>query len=196
MIRLIETTQETTAAEAIGQLTPGYRCVGISAGQFSMLDVLDAIIDQVGTGGDVTLASWTIARTEIERVASFIEARRFGSLRLVLDRSFPTRWPQYVAALVEAVGTDVLRVTRTHAKFGLVSVGPWRIAIRASFNLNPSPRCEQFDIDDSPEIYALFDTWVSRLNVVAAPGLTHGGKKAFDALFARGSAWGKSLSRD
>ena len=182
-MRIIETTLTMSASDAIGTLTHGYRCVGISAGQFSMLDVLDALIDRAGTGGDVTLVSWTIARTAIARVAAFVKARRFGRLRIVLDRSFPGRWPAYVAALIDAVGNDVLRVTRTHAKFGLLAVGDWRLAVRASFNLNPSPRCEQFDIDDSPEIYALFDDWVSKLGVVARPGLASGGMDDFHKLF-------------
>ena len=78
-------------------------------------------------------------------------------------------------------------MTRTHAKFGLIGAGDWRISIRTSMNLNPNPRCEQFELDDDAAIYRFFEEYVSELMVAVPAGLDVDGgtlHAEFKAIFA------------
>jgi hypothetical protein len=72
---------------------------------------------------------------------------------------------------LERFGPEAIRMTRTHAKFGLIGAGDWRISIRTSMNLNPNPRCEQFELDDDAAIYRFFEEYVSELMVAVPAGL-------------------------
>lgn len=182
------------AAEAVGQLRPGMRVIGLTKGQFSMLDLLTALLAQTGPA-DVTVSTWTIAKGDADRVATFLANGAVRSFRLVIDRSFPTRYPQYCGTLLAHFGAGAIRMMRTHAKFALLSNDRWALTCRASFNLNPNPRCEQFDLDDSREIHDFFDAYVSELEAVVPAGLDVDGgllharfKELFEGERARAAA--------
>lgn len=145
-----------SAEEAIGTLRTGARLVGVTKGQFSLLDMIEAIVDQIQPA-DVLVSTWTPGKAEMERVLYLLERGGIGDFRLLVDRSFPGRHPNYVERVTEICGPESIRMTRTHAKFALIRSGDWRICIRTSMNFNTNPRLEQFDLDDSPEIYALFE---------------------------------------
>lgn len=130
------------AREAVGELRPGMRVIGLTKGQFSMLDMIAGLLEQTGPA-DVTVSTWTIAKSDADRLAVFLTSGMIRSFRLVIDRSFPTRYPEYCQAILGHFGADAIRMLRTHAKFALIGNELWRLTCRASFNLNPNPRCEQ-----------------------------------------------------
>ncbi|MGH6920760.1 MAG: hypothetical protein ACREJ0_24010, partial [Geminicoccaceae bacterium] len=70
------------------------------------------------------------------------------SLRMIVDRSFLTRQPEYCATMRLVFGDDTIRTTRTHAKFLLVRNESWDLAVRTSMNLNENPRLENIEISD------------------------------------------------
>lgn len=145
-----------TARAAIGTLTPGCRVVGVSKGQFSLLDLIGAVLTQTGAA-DVLVSTWTPGRAEMSLVADMLRRHEITRFRLLVDRSFVTRHPEYVREINGKFGAEAIRQTRTHAKFALIAGGGYRIAIRTSMNFNRNPRFEQFDLDDDPAIYELFD---------------------------------------
>jgi hypothetical protein len=172
-----------SAYDAVGVLTPGCRVVGINRGQFSLLDIIDAVLPQVGVA-DLTVSTWTPGKREIDSVAELIRHHRLSKFRLLVDRSFVTRHPQYVDEL-RALGADSIRQTKTHAKFALIAAGDWRITIRTSMNFNRNPRLEQFDLDDDRLIYDFFNAVVNDLYQRVPAGLSVSHKKiteAFNAL--------------
>ena len=148
--RLVRAPLETAEA-ALGTLTPGCRIFGMTKGQFSLLDLLRAILAQTGPA-DVVISTWTAGIRDAENADALMDTGAIRSLTLLTDRSFPTRKPEYCARLLEIFGADAIRCTRTHAKFLIIRNERWNLAVRSSMNLNRNPRFEQFDIDDDPAL--------------------------------------------
>lgn len=159
-----------SAQDAIGKLTAGVRIVGLTKGQFSLLDLIAAVLDQIGAAS-VTVSTWTPGAKEMDAVAALLDSGLVTDFRLLLDRSFATRHPEYVARIHAALGPEAIRQTRTHAKFALIAAGAWRVTIRTSMNFNRNPRFEQFDLDDDPAIYAFFEAAVAELYEKTPAGL-------------------------
>lgn len=175
------------ARDAIGTLTPGCRIVGVNKGQFSLIDIIDAVLEQVGAAS-VFVSTWTPGKNEINRVALLLEERKITDFRLLVDRSFMTRHPEYLKNLWR-LGMTQVRQTRTHAKFALIAAGDWRITVRTSMNFNTNPRLEQFDLDDDPVIYDFFDgvvehffTAVPMGNMATPKQVEQGFKSAFSVV--------------
>lgn len=159
------------ASSAIGPLMPGFRIVGVSRGQFSMLDMIETILGQIGPAA-VAVSTWTQGKSEIERVTFLLKTLKITDFRLLVDRSFVKLHPEYVRVIQRMAGPESLRQTRTHAKFALIAVDAWRIVIRTSMNLNRNPRLEQFDVDDDQEIYAFFETIVNEVFALVPAGIS------------------------
>lgn len=157
------------AQTAIGAIRPGARVVGLNKGQFSLLDLIAATLAQTGPGA-VTVSTWTPGRAEMESVAQMLDAGYVTDFRLLVDRSFVTRHPEYVTRIHRVLGPQAIRQTRTHAKFALIEAGDYRITIRTSMNFNRNPRYEQFDLDDDAVIFAFFEAAVNELYDGVPPG--------------------------
>lgn len=158
------------ARVAVGVITPGCRVVGLTKGQFSLLDLIAAVLEQIGPA-EVMVSTWTPGKAEMESVADLLDAHHITRFRLLVDRSFVTRHPEYVARIHASLGAGAIRQTRTHAKFALINGGGYRIAIRTSMNFNRNPRFEQFDLDDDAAIYDFFDAAVDELYESVPAGL-------------------------
>ena len=158
------------ARVAVGTIAPGCRVVGLTKGQFSLLDLIAAVLEQVGPA-EVMVSTWTPGKAEMECVANLLDAHKITRFRLLVDRSFVTRHPEYVARIHSILGAEAIRQTRTHAKFALIAAGDYRIAIRTSMNFNRNPRFEQFDLDDDADIYDFFDAAVNELYEGVPAGL-------------------------
>jgi hypothetical protein len=170
-----------TAGQAIGTLEPGCRILGLTKGQFSMLDLIRAVLAQTGPA-NLVISTWTTGIRDMENAAWLIQRGEILDLRLLTDRSFPGRQPQYCARLRELFGDDAVRATRTHAKFAIVRNDRWDICIRASMNLNRNQRWENFDLDDSAEICDFFEKLVSEMESLTPRG-PQPGEKAVEEAF-------------
>lgn len=82
---------------------------------------------------------------------------------MIVDFSFPTRQPEYCAALRERFGDACLRVTKTHAKFVLIRNADWSIVIRSSMNLNENRRLESFEVSDCPAMADFLEQVIDEL---------------------------------
>lgn len=163
-----------TAAEAIGRLKPGCRIIGLTKGQFSMLDLIRAVLDQIGKS-EVILSTWTFGIRDMENARWLIDNGQIGSLRMLTDRSFVARQPAYAARLIELFGDDCVRASNTHCKFAILQNNDWDICIRASMNLNKNKRWENFDLDDNAEICQFFSALVDELESLTVPGVRPSG---------------------
>lgn len=171
---VITSTARGNARQAIGTISPGCRVIGLTKGQFSLLDVIAAVLAQVGPAS-VTVSTWTQGKAEIDGVAKLLQAHKITDFRLLVDRSFVARQPGYIRQIQAKLGADAIRQTKTHAKFALIAGGEYRITIRTSMNFNHNSRLEQFDLDDDPAIYNFFNDAVDRLFTVVPAGvdITH-----------------------
>lgn len=158
-----------SASECIGILAPRCRIIGLTKGQFSMLDLLRAVIAQTGPA-NLALSTWTFGIRDIENAAWLLHKGDIRSLRILTDRSFATRQPSYCRRLIEVFGDESVRVSNTHAKFAILRNDSWNICIRGSMNLNRNKRWENFDLDDSAEVCEFFDRLIAELEFITPPG--------------------------
>lgn len=150
------------ATQAIGEITPGCEIFGFTKGQFSLMDLIIAILEQAGPA-QVDISTWTAGDADIRHCYQFVESGKITSARWVVDRSFPTRQPEYFEALCRRFQPESVRITRTHAKFCLIRNEEWDIVLRSSMNLNKNPRFENFEISDDPELADYFASVVNEI---------------------------------
>lgn len=191
----LRTAPYQSALETIGELEPGCRIVGMTKGQFSLLDLIRAVLASTGPA-HLIVSTWTAGIRDAENAGMLIERGELLGLKLLCDRSFPRRQPRYCARILEIFGPDSIRMTRTHAKFALLHNDDWHVVIRSSMNLNRNPRFEQFDLDDDAELYEFFERHWLELEYEMVAGLDATTREC-DQVFARalggGLAEGTSL---
>lgn len=155
--REIRLAKLASAAEAIGRIEPDTDTFILTYGQFSLIDALVAILDQTGPA-DVTLATWTAADAHLERSAELVESAAIRSFRLIIDRSFESRQPEYCEHMRRLFGQDCIRVLRIHAKFMLVRSDTHNIVVRTSMNMNENPRLENIEVSEDRRLAEFFQT--------------------------------------
>ena len=136
------------AARAVFSLEPGRRVVGLTKGQFSLINLLEAILAKTGPAS-LWLSSWTAALRDSQQMALFLDSGRITDLRIYVDAAFPGANPEYCGAVQRVFGIGAIRKTRTHAKIALIRNDRWNLTICTSMNLNRNPRFEHFDVTDS-----------------------------------------------
>ncbi len=161
--RVIEDQRRAaSAADAIAQLErDGCELVGLTRGQFSLTDLLTAVLDKTGP------AALSIASASVQSMLDLLQTGRITSCRWLVDCTFVRRVPALVAQIRKEFGDDAIRVTRTHAKFATVTNDKWKVAIRSSMNLNSNPRLESFELGHDPELCSwlmqvMADVWRSQ----------------------------------
>lgn len=135
--------------------------VGLTFGQFSLLDLIDATLEITGPA-DVTISTWSAGFYDVEAAERFRDSGRLRSIRFVMDiaRKQGQASPGDVAAIF---GASSIRTMRTHAKFVLIVNETWNVVITSSMNLNLNPRLEQFEMTDDAERVTLFAAVVDAL---------------------------------
>lgn len=171
----------------------------LTAGQFSSVDWIDAILGYTGEA-NATIATWTAASTDLDRVDKWIGSARLKTCSWIVDRSFPNRQPAICDAFRARFGDDSIRVFATHAKFSMIwNDEGWRVIAMTSANLNLNARTEMFHAADDPELFDQFKAMVDDVFAAQKPGegfeSDAGKRKPMDALkqrglFERGAAMG------
>jgi hypothetical protein len=142
------------AAEAISGFSEDLDVFGLTKGQFSLIDLIDAVLDLTGGPARLTLSTWTAATADIKDVLAFLRSGKLERARFVLDFSFQRRQPAVAQAIRQEFGSEALRLTRNHAKFFQVAVSDrWSVTCKTSMNLNQNPRIEDFDLTNDPALY-------------------------------------------
>lgn len=159
--RVIHRTE--TAAEVIGRLEPGVRVTGLTAGQFSAIDALEHMVDELGPSAGVRVSTWTTGLYDVHRASKIRLEGRIASVRMLLDRGTFEKSPQYAGPLIEALGVDAFRCLSVHAKVICVSGQRGRAVMRSSMNLNKNLRTEQFDVDVCAEVADFYEGWFDAL---------------------------------
>lgn len=192
--------RRATAAECIGILEPGQTAHLLTHGQFSFVDMIDAVVAQAEPAV-LYLSAWTGIEPQYRRLGEHFHAGRITGARILLDRSSYGKEPAACEYIARTFGADNIRTSRNHCK--LAVLGPFSIA--GSMNLNMNPRIENADITRDPvlaDFYrAFFDYCFASLDPVdwrgnlpggteipaeyrAAPPDSPGGGDDLDALLA------------
>jgi hypothetical protein len=136
-----------SAADCIGPLEHGMSLFAITRGQFSMLDAINAVIDQIPSAS-VSVWTWAIADYEVECMESFMASKKITSGTLVIDRGGEQRNPATIQKWRDKFGASNVRVCLNHAKIARVWNDDYHVLLRGSMNLNFNPRFEQLDITE------------------------------------------------
>ena len=144
--------------------------VGLTFGQFSLLDLIEAALELTGPA-DVTISTWSAGFYDVEAAERFRDSGLLRSVRFVMDSS-AKRGQASVGDVAGIFGADAVRATRSHAKFVLVTNADWSVVITTSMNLNLNPRLEQFEMTDDAERCGMFTDFVDALFAELAEGDT------------------------
>ncbi len=160
--------RQQSAKDFIGKITPGFHIFGLSKGQFSLVDVIREVSDQVGPC-DFALSVWTVAKADLGALQELLHASRFTGIRFLLDFSFQRRQPALIAHVRKLFGNASHVITKNHCKFALFGNAQWKITCRTSMNLNFNPRLEDVELKDDPALYAFLDQILLQMFARHAP---------------------------
>lgn len=160
-VRLVAHRTEDAAA-TIGKLAPGDRITGVTAGQFSAIDAMEHMIDELGPA-DVRVSTWTTGLYDAQRAAAIRVEGRIRQMRMLLDRGTFEKSPKFAGPLIERLGINSFRCLGVHAKVIIVSGDRGRAVMRSSMNLNKNLRTEQFDIDVCDAMADFYERWFDLL---------------------------------
>ncbi|HMT45509.1 MAG TPA: hypothetical protein PKE59_00180 [Novosphingobium sp.] len=158
--RVIHRTE--TAMEVIGPLRRGDRVTGLTAGQFSAIDAMEHMVDELGPA-DVRVSTWTTGLYDVHRAREIKLEGRIKSVRMLLDRGTFEKSPKFAGPLIDALGIEAFRCLSVHAKVVIVSGERGAAVMRSSMNLNKNLRTEQFDIDVCDEVARFYTDWFDAL---------------------------------
>ena len=147
------TINAATAADAVGPVTHGAEIYGVSKGQFSLIELIEYLL-QVSGPAHLVISTWTAAGADLAHARTLVDNGAILSARWLVDYSFPNRQPGYCQILRERFGDESIRTTANHAKFVLIHNDEWHLVLRTSMNLNLNRRLESYEISDDPEMAA------------------------------------------
>lgn len=150
------------AADTIGPLSDGVAVTGLTAGQFSAIDAMEHMVNELGPA-EVRLSTWTTGIYDVERAREIQLDGRISDIRVLLDRGTFEKSPKFAGPLIEVLGVDAFRCLSVHAKVIIVNGARGSAVMRSSMNLNKNLRTEQFDVDVGDEIGAFYTEWFDAL---------------------------------
>ena len=150
------------ARDTIAGFGPGVDVVGLTHGQFSLLDLIQATLDITGPAR-VDIATWSAGLYDVDAARRFVDDGRITEVRFVMDSAAEKRGQAAAVDIGDLFGRDTIRTTRSHAKFALIGNSSWSVVITSSMNLNLNPRVEQFEMTDDADRHSFFAAWVDEL---------------------------------
>lgn len=171
-----------TAAETIGPLAPGDAVTGVTFGQFSSIDAVEHMVNELGPA-DISISTWTSGIRDCERAAVLRANGKLRGVRVLLDRATFEKSPEHAGPLIEHLGVDAFRCFSVHAKVAIVTGVRGSAVLRTSANFNKATRLEQFDINVDEEIAAFHLDWFDA--AWDASGRTRDNKAILSAIFDR-----------
>lgn len=144
--------QNEVVRDFLGKIEPGCEIFGLTNGGFSLINLIENCLEQVGPA-DVVISTWTAADADLRMAEEFLRNGLIESLRFLVDASFYSRKPEYCRMLIDEFGEGAIRASKSHAKFVLIGSDKWNLVIRTSANLNENKRTENFEISDDADFY-------------------------------------------
>lgn len=153
-------SQAGAARQSIESFGKGMDIVGLTYGQFSLIDLVQATLEITGAA-DVTICTWSAGFYDLEAAENFRDCGLIRSIRFVLDSGRAKKGQAGVHEIGEIFGEGSFVQVRSHAKFVLIRNEEWDVCITSSMNLNKNVRCEQFEMTDDADRCDLFEDFVS-----------------------------------
>ena len=162
-------SKSASAAQCLKGFERGSMLTGLTFGQFSLIDLIQATLHITGPA-DVAISTWSAGFYDAHAAKNFRDSGAMRSLRFVMDAGQQKRGQATQGQVAELFGAENVRTARSHAKFAIISNEDWQVAITSSMNLNLNQRLEQFMMIDDLGTARLFLDFVDSLFVERAPG--------------------------
>jgi hypothetical protein len=137
----------TTARDTIGAIHKDMRLFSITRGQFSMIDAILAVLDQIGNA-NISIWTWTVADYEVQCIERLLIDKRLINATLIIDNGAQKKNGEIIKKWINNHGHNSVRWVKNHAKIARIWNDEYKILLRGSFNLNFNPRFENFDISE------------------------------------------------
>jgi len=144
-----------SAKNAVEGLKKGSRIIGLTQGQFSLIDLIHETLSLIG-GGKVILSTWSAGIKDVNNVKWMCDTKLIDSFLLIVDHSYATRQMNYVLQIGELFPKENIRTSEIHAKFVLIWNEEYKISIRTSMNLNANKTCETYEIEEGEEAFKFY----------------------------------------
>jgi hypothetical protein len=151
------------------------RLIGLTQGNFSLIDLIFSILKKIGKS-DIICTTWSAGIKDAHQVKWMVDTNLINSFKIITDHSYATRQKTYASSLDELFGKENIRTSEIHAKFTLISNEHYKIVIRTSMNLNANKTCENFEIDDSQEIFDFYTKFIQHTFNGMPDGFTQSSK--------------------
>lgn len=147
------------ASLALSSFENGCRIMGLTRGEFSLIDLIYAILKKTGPA-EVACVTWSAGIKDVHNVKWMVDSHLIEKFTLITDHSYKTRQSKYAASIEELFGIENIRTSEIHAKFILIKNEAYNVTIRTSMNLNANKTCESFEIDEDKSIFDFYDSFV------------------------------------
>lgn len=127
------------AADTIGPIELGLNLFAVTRGQFSMIDIINYLLSQMGMSG-VSVWTWVVADYEVEVMTALIDNGQLAEGNLIVDYSAGKRNPEIIESWRAKFGEGSVKVCKNHAKIARIWNDNFRFLARGSMNLNYNPR--------------------------------------------------------
>lgn len=161
---IVRLFRRETAGEAINKFSKTMDVFGFTKGQFSLIELLEAVLEKTGPG-DLTISTWTASKADLNNVLEFLKDAKVTSARFLLDFTFQRRQPEVAKRIRDVFGLESLRITKNHAKFFTIGAEQrgWSVTCKTSMNLNQNPRFEDFDLSNGKALFMFLNGVVDEL---------------------------------
>jgi hypothetical protein len=149
----------------------GSRIIGLTMGEFSLIDLIHGILKKIG-GGHAVCATWSAGIKDANQVNWMIGTDLIKSFTLLTDHSYKTRQNKYAISIEELFGKENIRTSEIHAKFTLIYNDAYKITITTSMNLNANKTCETFEIETDPEVFRFYMNFIEHTIETMPEGFT------------------------
>ena len=146
-------------SRVVGKLKKGETLHCVSAGEWSMHDLLFHILDQTGPA-EVWIASWSITENPCRLLIKGISQGLITKLNILFDWRVKIRCP--AAANLAKKHAASCYLTSSHAKVTVVWNEEWQIAIVGSANYTNNPRIEALVITCDPTAATFHRNWINQ----------------------------------
>ena len=148
-----------SADEAVSGLEQGGQIMGMTMGNFSLIDLIYSTLKKVGAA-DLYIATWSAGIKDAHQVKWMIDTNLIRGVRLLTDHSYVNRQKKYAMSIEQLFGKENIRTSEMHAKFVLIENDDYKITIISSMNLNANKTCETFQIFTDEAVFDFYKNFV------------------------------------
>lgn len=188
-------------AASLQEFEAGARIVGLTMGNFSLIDLVHGVLQKTGPAS-VVVATWSAGIKDAHQVKWMVESDLITDFKILTDHSYKTRQAKYAASIEDLFGKENIRTSEMHAKFVLIQNKKHKVAITSSMNLNANKTCELFEVEEGSPVFDMLENFVITHFRDMKPGFIQSGAdvaKVVSKFFEKNhtpekEGWGETLS--